>query len=202
LGGKLVIITIASFKGGVAKTTTAVHLAAYLQNRSPTLLIDGDPNRSATGWSRRGQLPFKVVDERQAAKYAREFQHCVIDTEARPEEEDLKALADGCDLLIIPTTPDALALDALMLTVKALDGLSAAGYRILLSIIPPRPSRDGDEARSTLTEAGLPLLTRGVRRLVAFQKAALAGVPVYAIDDPRANLGWEDYQEVGKEILP
>jgi chromosome partitioning protein len=43
------IITIASFKGGVSKTTTAVHLAAYLQKRSPTLLIDGDPNRSATG---------------------------------------------------------------------------------------------------------------------------------------------------------
>jgi chromosome partitioning protein len=196
------IIIIASFKGGVAKTTTAVHLAAYFQDKSPTLLIDGDPNRSATGWSRRGQLPFKVVDERQAAKYARDFEHCVIDTEARPEEEDLKALADGCDLLIIPTTPDALALDALMLTVKALDGLRASGYRILLSIIPPRPSRDGDEARSTLTEAGLPLLTRGVRRLVAFQKAALAGVPVYAVDDPRANLGWEDYQQVGKEILP
>jgi chromosome partitioning protein len=196
------ILTIASFKGGVAKTTTAVHLAAYLQDRSPTLLIDGDPNRSATGWSRRGQLPFKVVDERQAAKYARQFQHCVIDTEARPEEEDLRALADGCDLLIIPTTPDALALDALMLTVKALDGLRTSGYRILLSIIPPRPSRDGDEARSTLREAGLPLLTQGVRRLVAFQKAALAGVPVYAVDDPRANLGWEDYQQVGKEILP
>jgi chromosome partitioning protein len=196
------IITVASFKGGVAKTTTAVHLAAYLQDRSPTLLIDGDPNRSATGWSRRGQLPFKVVDERQAAKYAREFQHCVIDTEARPEEEDLRALAGGCDLLIIPTTPDALALDALMLTVKALDGLRTSGYRILLSIIPPRPSRDGDEARLTLTEAGLPLLTRGVRRLVAFQKAALVGVLVYAVDDPRANLGWEDYQQVGKEILP
>ena len=179
-----------------------VHLAAYLQDRSPTLLIDGDPNRSATGWSRRGQLPFKVVDERQAAKYARAFEHCVIDTEARPEEEDLKALADGCDLLIIPTTPDALALDALMLTVKALDGLRTSGYRILLSIIPPRPSRDGDEARSTLIEAGLPLVTQGVRRLVAFQKAALAGVPVYAVDDPRANLGWEDYQQVGKEILP
>jgi chromosome partitioning protein len=70
------------------------------------------------------------VDKRQATKYAKEFEHCVIDTEARPEEEDLKALADGCDLLIIPTTPDALALDALMLTVKALDGLSASGYRI------------------------------------------------------------------------
>ena len=164
------IITIASFKGGVSKTTTAVHLAAYLQKRSPTLLIDGDPNRSATGWSRRGKLPFKVVDERLSAKYARQFEHCVIDTEARPEEEDLRALADGCDLLVVPTTPDALALDALVLTVKALNGLSATRYRILLSIIPPRPSRDAEEARSTLTEAGLPLLTRGIRRLVASRK--------------------------------
>src|SRR4030095_1149838 len=123
-----------------------------------------------------------------AAKSAREFAQCFIDTEARPEEEDLKALADGCDLLIIPTTPDALALDALMLTVKSLDGLRASGHRILLFIMPPRPSRDGDEARSTLTEAGLPLLSRGVRRLVAFQKAALAGVPVYAGEDPRPSL--------------
>ena len=89
-----------------------------------------------------------------------------------------------------------------MLTVKALNGIGTSRYRILLSIIPPRPSRDAEEARSTLTEAGLPLLTTGIRRLVAFQKAALAGVPVYAINDPRANLGWEDYQELGKEILP
>jgi len=38
------IITVASFKGGQAKTTTAVHLAAILHEQTPTLLIDGDPN--------------------------------------------------------------------------------------------------------------------------------------------------------------
>lgn len=196
------IITVASFKGGVSKTTTAIHLAAYLHEKSPTLLIDGDPNRSATGWARRGRLPFKVVDDRQAARYARDFEHCVIDTEAHPEEDDLKALVDGCDLLIVPTTPDALAIDALMLTVKSLERLGANRYRILLSIVPPRPSHDGDEARATLIESKLPVLSRGIRRFVAFQKAALAGVPVYSVDDPRAGFGWEDYLTVGKEVLP
>lgn len=200
------ILTVASYKGGVGKTTTAVHLAAYLQQRAPTLLIDGDPNRSATGWAGRGTLPFKVIDERQAARYARDFEHVVIDTEARPDEEDLHALVDGCDLLVIPSTPDALALDALMLTVGALRKLGSAGavprYRVLLTVIPPRPSRDGDEARVMLAESALPVFEGGVRRFAAFQKAALAGVPVHAVSDARAAEAWADYCAVGAQIVP
>lgn len=195
------ILTVASFKGGVGKTTTAVHLAAYLQEKAPTLLIDGDPNRSASAWTQRGELPFKVVDERQAARYARQYDHIVIDTEAHPNDQDLRALADGCDLLVIPTTPDALSLDALMLTVNALQNIGAESYRILLTIIPPRPSRDGDEARSLLEGRGLPVFKTEIHRLVAFQKAALGGVPVYKVGDPRAEQAWEYYRRVGREIL-
>ncbi|MGB3691775.1 MAG: ParA family protein [Spirulinaceae cyanobacterium] len=195
------ILTIASFKGGVAKTTTAVHLATYLSKREDTLLIDGDPNRSASGWSKRGELPFKVIDERQAAKYARSYEHIVIDTQARPELDDLEALADGCDLLVIPSTPDALSLDALMLTVDALKQLGSDRYKVLLTIIPPKPSKDGQEARAMLTEAGLPLFNGGIRRFVAFQKAALAGLPVFAVNDSKASIAWSDYESVGKELI-
>jgi chromosome partitioning protein len=105
---QIVIITLASFKGGVAKTTSAIHLACYFSNLGSTLLVDGDPNRSATGWAKRGELPFKVVDLLQAPMHSRNFEHVVIDTAARPSREDLEALADGCNLLVLPTTPDAL----------------------------------------------------------------------------------------------
>jgi chromosome partitioning protein len=200
MGEDIMIVTVASFKGGQAKTTTAIHVAAYLNQDKPALLIDGDPNRSATGWARRGKLPFKTIDERQAARFAREYEHIIIDTQARPTTEDLKALADGCDLLIIPTTPDALSLDALFLIVQALEELGTERFKVLLTIVPPKPSRDGEEARTMLEEANLPVFTGSIRRLVAHQKAALQGVPVLETNDPRAQDAWEDYRKIGEEL--
>lgn len=195
------IITIASFKGGQAKTTSAVHLAACLHQDKPTLLIDGDPNRSATAWSKRKGFPFQVIDERQAARFARNFEHIVIDTQARPTQEDLQALAQGCDRLIIPVTPDALSLDALFLILDALTSLGTNSFRVLLTIVPPKPSRDGEEAQGKLAAAGIPVFRTNIRRFVAFQKAALAGVLVHEVNDPNAAEGWNDYHNVGKELL-
>ncbi len=196
------IVTVASFKGGVGKTTTAVHLACYLQKKAPTLLIDGDENRSATGWNDRGKLPFQVVDELQGVRYARQYEHIVIDTQARPSKDDLKMLAGGCDLLILPTTPDSLSLEALLLTVGALRELNFDAYKILLTICPPKPNKDTEEARALLDELELPVFTAQVQRLVAYQRAALRGAPVYEVDDPRAASAWEDYEQAGKEVLP
>ncbi len=195
------IITVASFKGGVGKTTTAIHLAAFLQGQGETVLIDADPNRSALGWASRGDLPFEVVDQWDAEKNISLDTNVVIDTPARPISEDLSALARTCDLLVLPTTPDVLALDALVLTVEYLKAISASHYRILITAIPPRPSKAGQEVKELLQEANLPVFEQGVRRFAAFQKAALQGVPVYMVKDARAETGWQDYESVGNEIL-
>jgi len=195
------IITIVSFKGGVGKTTTAVHLAAFLQKQGRTVLLDGDLNRSATAWAERGggKLPMDIVDE-QLSFTASDYKHFVIDTAARPAPNILKGLAEKVDLIVIPTTTDGLSLDALSKTVEALREVSAAKFRVLLTMIPPKPSRDGELARAAFVQAGLPVFEHGIRHLKAFKSAGTQGLLVTDVRDPRASLGWEDYAAVGAEL--
>jgi chromosome partitioning protein len=141
------------------------------------------------------------LSEQQAAKYGRNFKHIVIDTQARPDEEDLKDLVDGCDILILPSTPDVLSLDALMQTVHLMKVLGSGQYRVLLTRVPPPPRKDGDDAREMLAAAGFPLFKGRVRELVAFQKAALEGLVVSDVSDRRAKVAWNDYVAIGREIL-
>lgn len=195
------IITIASFKGGVGKTTTAIHLAGYLSKKGTTLLVDGDPNRSCLDWAEHGTLPFQTIDVMQLAKYAGRFDHTVIDTKARPDEKDLRVLSTGCDLLVIPTTPDAMSLKATLKMLSALSELEANSYKILLTMIPPPPSHDGQDAARVLQENGLPIFKTQVRRYTAFKKAALHGSLVRDVKDTYAKTAWSDYQKFGKEIL-
>ncbi len=88
----------------------------------------------------------------------------------------------------------------MLLTVSALQAIGADRYRILLTIVPPRPIPEGENARRAIVEAKLPIFKGEIRRLMAFQRAALDGVTVDQVKDERAAFGWEDYTGIGKEV--
>lgn len=200
------IVAISSVKGGVGKTTTAIHVAAYLSRFAATLLIDGDAIRAATKWSQRGngkRLPFQVVDERQTAKYAQQFVagHIVIDTEANPSNVDFRQVADGCDLLVIPAVPETTATDGLIYTLSMLKDIGNDRYRVLLTKVPPKPRMDGVYLREMLLKHNVPVFTSEIPQLVAFDRASEQGVPVYDVKEERASRAWESYEQTGKEIF-
>jgi chromosome partitioning protein len=192
------ILTVTGYKGGVGKSVTAVHLAAFFSDKGKTVLVDGDPNRTAIRWNSRGKLPFTVADERQAMKVVSGSDFVVIDTPARPNSDDLKELAKGCDLLILPTAPDVLSLPPMLETAR---DLGDANYRALITIVPPYPSREGEVMKKDLQEGGVPVFLTMIRRTAGFPKAALAGVPIRDLDDVRAKAAWADYQSLGNEIM-
>lgn len=193
------IITITALKGGVGKTTTSIHLAAYLQENAPTLLIDADRNRSALVWSREDKLPFTVASQAGATAVINQYTHIITDTQARPEQDELRDLAESSDLLIIPTTPNHLDLDTTIKSVELLETWGAK-YKVLLTQVDSR-TKTGRNARAILEEAKLPLFTTDIPLLVAFERASSTGVIVRDFSDPRAQFGWSQYQAVGTEVL-
>ncbi len=199
------LITVTSHKGGVGKTVTAVHLAAFFRHEfgeGSTVLVDADPNGSALEWAERGRevgkpLPFPVVSP-EAEPGAEE--HVIYDSQGRLHGEDLAAAAEESELLVIPTTPEPMALNALVLLLEDLDGLGGAEYRALLTMVPWW-NRSGSWARKDLEGQGIPLFVTDIRRREAFQDASLEGVLVQEINKRRAQQGWEDYVKTGREVI-
>jgi chromosome partitioning protein len=193
------IITITALKGGVGKTTTSIHLAAYLQENAPTLLIDADRNRSALVWSREDKLPFTVASQAGATAIIGKYTHIITDTQARPEKDELQDLVASSDLLIIPTTPNHLDIDTTIKSVELLESLGAK-YKVLLTQVDSR-TKTGRNAREILEAAKMPLFKVDIPLLVAFERSSSRGVIIRDYSDPRAQFGWTKYQAVGKEVL-
>lgn len=192
------LVSIASFKGGVGKTTTAVHLSEYFQKKGKTVLVDGDPNRSALAWSERGKFSFRVIDEGELESEAGNFSNIIIDTPARPSTDELKTLSAESDLLLIPTKPDALSLDALLKIVASLQSFDARNYRVLLTLVPPR-SNAARDAKALFDEIGVPYCKTEIHRRAICEKAALQGKTVSGLRD--GEQAWSEFTALGKEIF-
>jgi chromosome partitioning protein len=195
------VISLVGYKGGVGKTTSAVHIAAYMQQFAPTLLVDGDPNRSCLHWARNALLPFTVIDEKQLAKHARNFEHIVVDSEARPTFDELKEIAEGSDLLIVPTDAEELAVHGLTQALADLQRLGNNRWKILQTKVQPYPNKDAEDLRKMLIDMQLPHFQQWIRIRQVFRKATNQGVLVQAVKDPKAREAWAEYEAVGKEIM-
>ena len=199
---RAVIITIAGYKGGIAKTTSAVHLAAFLQSKAPTLFIDSDENRSAVSWARQEKLPFEVTTENLAPKRIMSVrpEHIVIDTKARPSSEELEEISTNCDLMVLPSTTRPMDIAALMRTVKRIKEIGTP-FRVLLTMVPPTSSKMSAEIKELLGESKVPVFDSTISRYTFVEQLPLDGILANKSKDKNAKTVWTQYMRVGKEIL-
>lgn len=165
---RTVRITVGNLKGGVAKTTTAVHLAAGLSRTGRTLLVDADPQAaSALDWSTvAGEdfpatvIPWAGADlARRVRDVADDYVHVVIDTGGE-NDEILGAALMVTDELIVPVAPSLIELRRLPATFQLaakVDVLSPVTARVLLCKVRSG-TRSAADARELLETLDLPVM--------------------------------------------
>lgn len=176
------IITLASLKGGVGKTTLTMHLAAAIAKETEQVIVlDADEEISALRWMQHAQaqglrLPFEVAMAdrntlmRQARDLAKLGHTVVIDTPPN-NREILKSAATVADVVLVPVLPTGLDVDRLATTLELLSDLEAAlsslNYAIVLNRFDGRKTfaRNSDEALNDL-----PRLETVIRSLAAYEK--------------------------------
>jgi chromosome partitioning protein len=188
-------------KGGVGKTTTAVHLACMLASCGRTLLIDGDPQASAASWAAwRREAPERSPSPTttclagkailaEGKPLALGFEHVVIDAGGR-DSVGLRSSLLLAQRAIIPvgaSSLDAAAMSDLTTIVDlARDYNGDLDVRVLLTRIDPR-TKDTGEMLAFLQEQGLVVLEAKICERVAFRRAVGEGATVQEVGrDPAA----------------
>ncbi len=206
------IFACVNTKGGVGKTTTAVHLATMLAREQVTLLIDGDPQASAASWAAwRRDTEFApsptttcltgkaILTEGRAL--AKGFAHTVVDAGGR-DSAGLRSALLLANCAIIPvgaSNLDAAAMtDLLEVIDMARDYNPELLVRVLLSRVDPR-TRDTADMLTFLNDHQFNVFKARVCERVAYRRAIGEGAIVHEVGRDQAAI--LEMNEFFKEVM-
>lgn len=168
-------IGILNSKGGVGKTTTALHLATALSATHTVEIWDADPQGSATDWAYMAEenqepLPYPVVsvNHREIQRKESEKDFAFIDTPPG-NSQVLDAVAERSEMLIIPTKPASLDMARVWATLDSIPATLPAV--VLLTHTNPR-TISYQQALDALNEAQVAVFDTAIKNLEVIKNNA------------------------------
>ncbi|TFH08997.1 MAG: cobyrinic acid a,c-diamide synthase [Nitrosomonadales bacterium] len=206
------VIAVANQKGGVGKTTIAMNMAAGLSRRGSCIVVDADPQRSASMWVELSdslrEFPAKVVPaegklKKQIIQLQTEFDYIVIDCPPEIKSDSTMSAMEISQVLLIPLLPSPMDLwastriEELIKRVQRVNPTISAF--VVLNQIEPRSamSRGMDEA---LQEINIPVLRHRLSRRASYRTAALEGCSVYDLGF-RGRVASKEIDNIINEVL-
>ena len=178
----MLTIALISQKGGVGKTTLAIHLAtAYAALDKQTLLVDLDPQTSAAEWKDARQAEHPYVMAVPSSRLSKTLETArangadvvILDTAPHSEGTALEA-ARAADLILVPCQPSIMDLRAMRKTADILNYLKKPTFAVLNEVAPQGTVAD-EAAKAITAQFGMPVCPVRLGQRVAFNRCLLGG---------------------------
>lgn len=204
------IIALLNQKGGVGKTTLAVHIAdAIVRTGKSVLLVDADPQGSALDWSEnRPENPsFPVIGlpksnlHKELPAFAKNYDVVLIDGPPRVNEIARAAIM-ASDIVLIPVQPSPYDVWAAKEIVDLLQEASAFKEHLKSAFVINRKIANtaiGRDVGEALGGYDLRVLEASVCQRVAFAESAAQGLTVMDID-PEGSAA-KEIENLTRELL-
>lgn len=177
-------IAVISQKGGVGKTTIATNLAiAAEESGTKAVLLDLDPQASATVWNDGREQDTPLVTSIQAVRLphtleaAKEMGAGLVVIDPPPKARDIAAqCAEVADLVIIPTRPAFLDLDAMTHALEIVRQFNTPAI-VALNFVKSF-GRTAEQTEEVVTQLARNVAVARIGDRIAFQHAQARGLGV------------------------